>query len=202
MKNKLFNLSLLILGVLCGFGCLSLKPPPITFTQTQTSAEKQMVGEDKELEKNGWLIASIKTSSSGSENWQKEVFEDERSDKDFMVALRTIAYFSGELKKYKRHGILAEGLDGYVRRNPMIKESRFGKDYAKPDLAKRVEEVVKMINESRQKILNSLIEKEKKKGLKEKEILILRENLLLTYYRETSVGEYFEKQKGHWAKKE
>ncbi|MCC6275928.1 MAG: DUF1318 domain-containing protein [Leptospiraceae bacterium] len=183
-------------------GCLSLKPPPITFTQTQTSAEKQMVGEDKELEKNGWLIASIKTSSSGSENWQKESADDDSSDKDYMIALRTIAYFAGELKKYKRHGILGESLDGSVRRNPLTKESKFEKDYSKPDLVKRVDEVVKIINEAREKVLNTRLEKEKKKNLSPKELLILRENLALTYYRETTTGEYFESQKGKWLRKE
>ncbi|MBE7412857.1 MAG: DUF1318 domain-containing protein [Leptospiraceae bacterium] len=202
MKNNTILLFIILLGVIFSLGCLSLKPPPITFTQTQTSAEKQMVGEDKELEKNGWLIASIKTSSSGSETWQKESSGDEFSDPEYMISLRTIAYFTGELKKYKRHGILGEGLDGSVRRNPLVKESKFYADYSTAEMVKRIDEVVKIINEAREKVVNFRIEQEKKKNISPKEILVLKENLSLTYYREITPGEYYESAKGKWSKKE
>ena len=70
--NK-FYISMYFLIVLFFVNCFStLKPPAITFTQSQTAAEKQMIGEDKELEKDGWLISSIKTSSHGSDEWKKE----------------------------------------------------------------------------------------------------------------------------------
>lgn len=49
-----------------------IKSPLITFTQTQTAAEKQMIGEDRILEKDGWLIASVKNSSAGAEVWKKD----------------------------------------------------------------------------------------------------------------------------------
>ena len=52
--NKVSILALLISISLFTNCFLNLKPPPITFTQSQTAAEKQMIGEDKELEKDGW----------------------------------------------------------------------------------------------------------------------------------------------------
>ncbi|HNN80312.1 MAG TPA: hypothetical protein PKL30_15605, partial [Leptospiraceae bacterium] len=85
MRSPSMNRNTIFIFFLSFVNCI-LTPPPITFTQSQTAAEKQMVGEDKELEKDGWLISSIKTSSSGSDEWKKDSIlyeESEFKDKDY-----------------------------------------------------------------------------------------------------------------------
>ena len=51
--------------LLLSSNCTTLRPQAITFTQSQTAAERQMIGEGKDLEKDGWIISSIRTSASG-----------------------------------------------------------------------------------------------------------------------------------------
>ena len=47
---------------------INFKVPPFTITNAQTAAEKQMVGEDRDLEKDGWLVSSIQSSSGANVN--------------------------------------------------------------------------------------------------------------------------------------
>ena len=42
--------------------CISIDLPPITLTPERTAAERQLLGEEQELEKDGWLIASAQSS--------------------------------------------------------------------------------------------------------------------------------------------
>ncbi|MCB1179312.1 MAG: DUF1318 domain-containing protein [Leptospiraceae bacterium] len=186
------------------FNCFSeLRPPPITFTQTQTAFEKQMIGEEKELEKDGWLIASIKTSSSGTEEWKREGFEEEGNEesiKEIISLQRGIAYTSSEIRKLKIDGVLGEGLDGYLNKINFIQEINQEK-YNSQESKKRVDELIKIVNEYRKRLREIRIENSKKK-LSEQELSEYKKNLQLEYYSSVISGEYFEKAKGKWEKKE
>ncbi|MCE9500762.1 MAG: YdbL family protein, partial [Leptospira sp.] len=90
----------------------------------------------------------------------------------------------------------------FVKKNPLVKESPFLKEYSKPESSLRVEEIIKITNESREKVYTTRIEKEKKKNISEKELILLKENLILAFHRETTSGEYYEEKKGKWVRKE
>ncbi|PJZ68964.1 DUF1318 domain-containing protein [Leptospira perolatii] len=186
----------------------TIKAPLITFTQTQTAAEKQMLGEDRSLEKDGWLIASIKTSSSGSEIWEKDLVREEFSapeDKTIYIALRTLAYLARELREYSQAGFTAEGLDGKIRVNPKISETGMDKAFSKPELKKRIQELIKIANENREIVVQGRLKKGFSKGekpLNEKQKKELNEFLLLTWYRSVEVGEYYESSPSSWKAKD
>ncbi|TGK04785.1 DUF1318 domain-containing protein [Leptospira semungkisensis] len=185
-----------------------IKAPLITFTQTQTASEKQMLGEDRNLEKDGWLIASIKTSSSGSEIWERDLVKEEfgnPDDKTLYIALRTLAYLSKELREYRTQGILSEGLDGKVRWNPRIKEA--GAEKVRQDIPTktRMENLIKLANDSRDIVVREKMRKAIAKStvpLTEKEKNSLKESMISTWIRSVEVGEYYESSPNVWKKKE
>lgn len=183
--------------------CLTLKPPAITFTQTQTAAEKQMLGGEKDIEKDGWIISSIRTSSSGSEIWEKQVLDKDIHDQDMddstFIALRKLSYLSGEMREYKKKGFIGESLDGTVKINPIIKESKFQKEF--PALKPRIEDLLKNINESRQVVYNKRIQLMEKEKFKEQEIPKIKSNYLLKYYKSVEDGEFYESKQNSWTKK-
>ncbi|PNV75264.1 DUF1318 domain-containing protein [Leptospira inadai] len=195
----------LALVLFCTF--CTIKAPLITFTQTQTASEKQMLGEDRNLEKDGWLIASIKTSSSGSEIWERDLVREEFSDPDdrtLYIALRTLAYLARETKEYSASGLLAEGLDGKIRINPKAREAGAEKALSKPELKSRLDELLKITNESRDLIVQGKLRKETSlpgKPMTEKEKAELKRSLLLSWYRSVGQGEYYESSSGIWKKK-
>ena len=185
--------------------CFStLKPPAITFTQSQTAAEKQMVGEDKELEKDGWLISSIKTSSSGSEEWKKDSLlyeESEFKDKDYYSLLSVIAYLAPEVKQYKTKGLLGEGLNGLLERPAITLDKATQDEYSTPEKKRRVEEVSKLINDSRVRIYETRILALSKSDKAKEDLPKLKEKIILSNYNNLEAGEYFEIRKGNWIKK-
>ncbi len=185
--------------------CFStLKPPAITFTQSQTAAEKQMVGEDKELEKDGWLISSIKTSSSGSDEWKKDTLlyeESEFKDKDYYTLLSVIAYLAPEVKLYKTKGLLGEGLNGLLQKPAITLDKATLDEYSTVEKKRRVEEVSKLINDSRVRIYETRILSLEKSDKPKEDFNKLKEKIILSNYNNLEVGEYFEIKKGNWTKK-
>ncbi len=181
-----------------------LKVPDITFTQTQTAAEKQMVGEDKELEKDGWLISSIKTSSSGSDEWKKDTLlyeESEFKDKDYYTLLSLIAYLAPEVKLYKTKGLLGEGLNGLLQKPAITLDKATLDEYSSVEKKRRVEEVSKLINDSRVRIYETRILSLSKSDKPKEDFSKLKDKIILSNYNNLETGEYFEIKKGNWTKK-
>ncbi len=181
-----------------------VKLPPITFTQSGTAAEKQMIGENKTIEKDGWILSSIRTSALGSEIWKREILSSDTSFKDeddeLVLHLKRIGYFAPETKKYKQKGFIGEALDGKLKVNPIINQTKYLKEFG--EIKERVEEVLKLTNESREIITKKKFEsydKEEKDPLKNKN---LKSKYILTFYNLTEDGEYFEMSKSKWVKKE
>jgi hypothetical protein len=74
-----------------------------------------MIGEGKDLEKDGWIISSIRTSASGSDIWEKEILDKEipegELDEATYTALKRIAYLSQRCKKFQK--------ERFYRRSPL-----------------------------------------------------------------------------------
>ncbi|MGE8721765.1 DUF1318 domain-containing protein [Leptospira terpstrae] len=182
-------------------GCKSLfnlKVPPITITNAQTAAEKQMVGEDRELEKEGWMIASIQSSSNGRSNREKLATED--SDPDIKAHRIRLNYLTPEVKTYKMHGMIGETPAGLLKLNPLASGLPNCAQYEIPAKRKRVEDVVLFFNESRKIIWDKEILNQKKKGKKEEELIKYKQSLVEDYYKSVSTGEYYETTNGRWEK--
>ena len=184
--------------------CTTLRPPAITFTQSQTAAERQMIGEGKELEKDGWIISSIRTSASGSDIWEKEILDKEISEGEMdevtYTALKRLAYLAKDVRDFKKKDFIGEALDGQIKINPLLSESRFKKDF--PENKNKIDELLKMVNESRKIVYEHKLQKLANSNLKEQELLKQKESLTLSYYQTVEDGEYFEAKRGKWGRKE
>ena len=186
MKSERIS-SLLLIIFFSSAGCIT--PPSITFTQTQTAAEKQIVGEKRDLEDNGWLIASAKTSSSGSEDWRKPSIE-ETYGKRYTESARLLVYLDDELQSYKRSGYIGESFNGEIH------ERSEGKPDEKDK--KRIAELISLVNKHRKVLLEERVVYEKKR---KKTLGKLEENLKLYYFNQAKKGEYVETEPEKWIKK-
>lgn len=196
LKNK-------IIIIFSFFGMIqfcTVRIPSVTFTETPTAAERQMVGTDKNLERDGWILSSVRTSASGSEIWEKEVLDDTFSDKnltpEIMASLRRIAYLSAELREYRKKGFVGETLEGKAGVNPRWKESRDASDFEKSK--ERINDVLVLMNESRETVYNKKIELLQSEKLSPPDFESRKRQILLRYYSMTEEGEYFESAKGKW----
>jgi hypothetical protein len=201
MKN---NKSLIIILFIIFFKSCTVRLPAITFTQSGTAAEKQMIGNDKEIEKDGWILSSVKTSALGSEIWKRENLNNEiylpENDEEVVLHLKRIAYLAPEIKSYKNKSFVGESLDGKVKVNPLLNMTKYSSEY--PDVKARVEEIIRLTNESRSFLYSKKSEridsefKDPKKASNEKN------KLIYIYYNLVEDGEYYEISKNKWVKKE
>ena len=180
-----------------------IRLPAITFTQSGTAAEKQMIGEEKSIEKDGWILSSIRTSALGSEVWKRENLNSDvsidHSDEEFLLHIKRLAYLQGDIKQFKQKSFVAESLSGKIVINPVLNQTKYKMEY--DDIKNRIEEVLKLTNESRE-----ILYKKKEKIFEQEEknpsrLKILKNKYLLLYYNLTEDGEYYEESKNKWIKK-
>lgn len=201
INHKIFRISYLFIFI-SFLNCI-VRLPPITFTQSGTAAERQMIGEEKMIEKDGWILSTIRTSALGSNVWKRERLDSEVglkiTDEEYLLHVKRIAFFAPEMKTYLQKGFLGEALNGKIVINPLHKLSRFSSEF--PELKPRIDETIKLINESREYVYNkkiSVLENEEKKP---ENLKILKTKVLLTYYNLASEGEYIEISKNTWVRK-
>ncbi|GBF50540.1 hypothetical protein LPTSP4_20660 [Leptospira ryugenii] len=195
------RLTILLASIIFG-NCQALinfKVPPFTITNAQTAAEKQMVGEDRELEKDGWLVSSIQ-SSSGSRQQNSQLASEIGQDPELLGHQKRLLYLESEVKRYKLHNMIGEGQAGILKFNPFASQSPFYPEYEFPAKRKRLDDVLRLVNESRKLVIDKQVEEEKKKGRKEEELRTLRLNLSEVYIKNVSKGEYYEISPGKWEK--
>jgi len=92
--------------------------PPLSVTGTKTAAEKQIIGEQTELEKDVWMISSARTTSSvdlKQEKREKTPREEAREENAYTYkGLAIIEVFTPELAALKKDGVVGENNNGLV----------------------------------------------------------------------------------------
>ncbi len=194
IKSKMSIIYLLFFVIIFN-NCFSLlKPPAITFTQSPSSAEKQIIGDNKELESDGWLLSSIKTSAIGPVEWRRENFDEFESIEianEYKSLLKIILHTTPEIKKLKQLKYIGEGLNGSLAILESKRDPKFDKIYNTKEEVNRVKDLVALVNETRQKV------KDIRKNIKNKS-----NTPEYTYLNTVEFGEYFEEKKGNWILKE
>ncbi len=186
------------------FNYCTITPPPITLTQSPTAAERQMLGDGKDIEKDGWILSSVRSSASGSEIWEKEILDKELysqfSQNEVFAKYRALSYLAGEVRAYKKKGFLGESLSGKLSINPLWKNSIYKEEFLK--YQSQLEELVNLVNQNREWIYQKKIEVLKTKNLKLKDFEKEKNQILLSYYNLTEPGEYLETKPNVWRQKE
>ena len=201
MKN---NLILFLILYITFFESCTVRLPAITFTQSGTAAEKQMIGNDKEIEKDGWILSSVKTSALGSEIWKRENLNNEiylpENDEEVILHLKRIAYLAPEIKLYKNKAFVGEALDGKLKVNPNLNLTKYSSEY--PDVKARVEEIIRLTNESRSYLHTKKSERIDLEFKDPKKANTEKNKSIFIYYNLVEDGEYYEISKNKWVKKE
>jgi hypothetical protein len=197
-------LSIRLIIILLFFNCLSLTPPTITFTQTPTAAEKQMLGEGKDIEKDGWILSSVRTSTTGSEVWEREHLEKDLlgivSKDELFVHYRKLSYYAGDVREFKKKGFIGETLSGKIAINPKYGESIFRKEF--PLQKERIDEVIRLVNESRVWVVQKRIAQLANYNLKPEDYQKRKRKIESSFYEMVESGEFFEYKIGAWKVKE
>ncbi len=171
--------------------CFSeLRAPPITLTKTLTSAEKQMIGEDKELEKNSWVISSIKSSSTGAEDW-RSFYDEFTYEKEIEESKKILVYSYIEIYNLKKQGVLGESLSGNLE--------FINKPNDLPD-KERLESLVRLTNQARNKLREVQVSLQKSR-LNLEQLKEFEQNIKLEYWKAIEYGMYYEESKGVWKRK-
>ncbi|MCC5815529.1 MAG: DUF1318 domain-containing protein [Leptospira sp.] len=200
--------SIIIFSIVFALGlsnCVRLKAPPITFTQTATAAEKQMVGEDKDIERDGWILSSIRTSATGSRIWKRESLDRTIDypdyDSEVYSALRKLAYFSGETYEFKKKGFIGESADGSLKLNPNFKTSIYYKEF--PENEKRIQLIIREVNKTRSTLRFKKSESiEANTKLTAMQKAKAQEELQSAFFNTVERGEFFEDENGKWNMKQ
>jgi hypothetical protein len=199
-----YNLILFLILYIIFFESCTVRLPAITFTQSGTAAEKQMIGNDKEIEKDGWILSSVKTSALGSEIWKRENLNNEiylpENDEEVVLHLKRIAYLAPEIKVYKNKSFVGESLDGKVRVNPNLNLTKYSSEY--PDVKARVEEIIRLTNESRSFLHTKKSERIDTEFKDPKKANTEKNKSIFIYYNLVEDGDYYEISKNKWVKKE
>jgi len=92
--------------------------PPITVTGTKTAAERQIIGEQTELEKDVWMISSAKTTSNvdvKQDTKEKTALKQIQEENSYTYkGFAIMDTFSEELSELKKDGVAGENKSGLL----------------------------------------------------------------------------------------
>lgn len=171
--------------------CVSIDIPPITLTPARTAAERQLIGEDQEIEKDGWLLASARSTSRTSEA------EGVRDARRIYREQAILEFYEEPLREYSRAGILGEDLDqGLVVLVPEQIAPRTGR-FRSPEEVEQARRVAVEINKSRSYLVDYHTKRGKETANPQSAAFV--ENLKSSYGRNTRPGEW-SVRRGAWTR--
>lgn len=162
--------------------CVSIDIPPITLTPARTAAERQLIGDDQEIEKDGWLLASARSTSRASE--ADGVREARRIYREQAI----LEYYEEPLREYARAGILGEDLDqGLVVVVPEHVAPRTGR-FRSPEEVEQARRVAVEINKSRSYLFDYHAKRSRDSASPQAQAYL--ENLKASFGRSARPGEW------------
>ena len=186
--------------------CISFDIPPITLTSEQTAIERQLLGEEVQIEPKGSLLSSSQSTSHISRSIAKEEGKTSLETKStklssyllrrYYVERAILKYYEKTLRYYRSEQILGEGFDGRIRLVPFALSR--GRREEERDLARKL---ASEVNRSRvwlhkyhlrqEKEQRSLAETQKK-----------YKEYLASYFEEAKEqsGEWIYTAKGKWSR--
>lgn len=212
-KSHAVCLAVTLLFARC-FGTIVV--PPVTITGQKTATERQIIGEQTELEKDVWMISSAKTSEHAALDAKpKEIRNSmEQENANTYRAFLKFDLFSAHLAQLKKDRVVGENNKGFVS-NLLLEKAELPAETKKkydaeladePDLGRPYRtliQTVKEINEARVLAARGYIESQKRANKEfkatEKEILAAQKD---KYQHSALKGEMLQGDDGAWAPKE
>ncbi len=101
--------------------CVTIEIPTPTITGEKTVIERQIVGDYRELEKDAWIISSVKTNIQRKRGTTSVI----GGDRILFMALKIREFHRDKIRDYKNSGAIGEGNEGYI---VYRKAARYEKD--------------------------------------------------------------------------
>ena len=189
--------------------------PPITLTGSKTAIEKQIIGEDNEIEEDVWLISSVKTVQGKKEQeLSSKKAKDSKKNSLTYKAIAILDVFEPYLSKLKKDLVVGEDQNGFVSNlflekkvNPPKEaykkyDAKLAQDPEKGRPYRMLIETVKQVNKARNMLVKGYIihQKNKNRDYKPNRISLLQE-MRLKYQSLTLPGRYIQKSNGVWERK-
>ncbi|MES0489190.1 MAG: hypothetical protein ABUK01_04310 [Leptospirales bacterium] len=190
--------------------------PPITFTGSKTATEKQIIGEESELEEDVWMISSAKTTSEVDiEEGESadELRQVEQENRYMYRAFSIMDAFSDELSELKRDRVVGENNDGLltnllnvsqVELSDEIREKykKNSEDRVQERAHRMLENTIKQINIARSYIIEGYILNQKRvKPSYQPDRKQLKEHYKEIYHDAALKGEYIQLDDSKWVSK-
>jgi hypothetical protein len=190
--------------------------PPVTITGQKTATERQIIGEQTELEKDVWMISSAKTSEHAALDAKpKEIRNSmEQENANTYRAFLKFDLFSAHLAQLKKDRVVGENNKGFVANLllesaevPAESKKKYDAELAdEPDLGRPYRtliQTVKEINEARILAARGYVESQKRANKEfkatEKEVLAAQKS---KHQQSALKGEMIQADDGAWAPKE
>ncbi len=172
--------------------CCVISSPKITLTGDKTAIERQIVGDYRELEKDSWVISSVKTTVQRSGGGAGTAVA---GDREIFAAMKIREFHRDKVRKYKDRGLLGEANSGYVL---YIKSDQVEKDKKEKDL---VLMIVENENSARKQIFTRTLFKSKNKQPSDDEILSFGKVFAQEQRALSQKNDMMQDETGRWVKK-
>ncbi len=207
-------------GVFFLNSCCSFVIPPVTLTGNKTAIEKQIIGEQNELEKDVWMISSAKTAGKvedqskdpkATQDQKLKTEENRYTNEAFLI----MDVYAEKLAKLKADKVVGEDNKGYVAsliENETVRKSlskeilekynpQFEDDMEKGKDYRTLKETVAQINIARDLIIQGYMANQQRAGskkIKKEEVGIIQKN---KFHEASLKGEYIQDASGNWSQK-
>lgn len=170
--------------------CIVIAPPSIHLTGEKTSVEKQMVGEYQELEKDAWVVSSVKTGVSQ----QEEKAVEDATDRELLKALKIRQLNEDTINAYKDEGAMGETAQGLLtyRTTDTYESSPFKKE--------ELLRILRVENQARTVVFQRSVSVEKGESRQEK-IQEYARNFASEQRALASEGHWIQQPGGEWTRK-
>ena len=171
--------------------CCLIKVPDITLTGEKTAIERQIIGDYKELEKDAWIVSSVKTSVQKGEGSSGV----SGGDMELLRAMKIRELHEPKIRDYKDEGAIGETNNGLI---VYKKTSKYEKDKG---LKKILSIVIEEENEARKTIfkrslINSGVEKPTKEEISSFGEVIAEEQRAMA-----KKDDWIQEKSGRWTRK-
>jgi uncharacterized protein YdbL (DUF1318 family) len=129
--------------------CLEIVVPEINMTGEKTVIERQIVGDYRELEKDAWMVSSVKTTVERAKGAPVEV----EGDEVLYRAMKVREFNDDKIRLYKNEGVVGEAGTGYLVYMPVKKYD------SDQDLRNRLQKILEDENGARRSIFERSVMK-------------------------------------------
>ncbi len=99
---------------------ISVDIPPITLTPSRTAIERQLIGENREIEPDGWMVASTRNTSEQEQSDTDSSLKDTKMKlaREYYREIGVLEFYSDIVREYKGMALLGESQSGYLEMVP------------------------------------------------------------------------------------